>query len=278
MRGATSLNRHLQGLRIFLLTRPMRGATSCCFACSFSSSFLLTRPMRGATRWQVCHPNIGKHFYSHAPCGARLSIGTKRQGRECNFYSHAPCGARRLFSNSTSSIIRFLLTRPMRGATIPCGKCFGCRLISTHTPHAGRDVLSGITGKNLWISTHTPHAGRDPQILLFFPPFANFYSHAPCGARQFSSSSPQTSRNISTHTPHAGRDGQDRRAGSGLWRFLLTRPMRGATRICDPDLCMSVNFYSHAPCGARPTVYHVGCGYAVYFYSHAPCGARHLLI
>ena len=79
-------------------------------------------------------------------------------------------------------------------------------MISTHTPHAGRDRVrpdrirmdenfyshapcgarrgtAGDVAVQLQISTHTPHAGRDTRVQNDMDDIANFYSHAPCGAR-----------------------------------------------------------------------------------------------
>ena len=79
---------------------------------------------------------------------------------------------------------RFLLTRPMRGVTKNLEDRIVHNEISTHTPHAGRDVIAYNLKSQNKISTHTPHAGRDG-------------CHAPACDRGA----------ISTHTPHAGRDG-----------------------------------------------------------------------
>ena len=80
-----------------------------------------------------------------------------------DFYSHAPCGARR--------------SRP-----------------------------EGVDHENA-ISTHTPHAGRDLfRLRMLRKPVP-----------------------ISTHTPHAGRDLVGGVLIASYLRFLLTRPMRGAT-------------------------------------------------
>ena len=99
-------------------------------------------------------------FYSHAPCGARhytnffwhiicISTHTPHAGRDLNvsnktvwawdFYSHAPCGARRSSASADCISFQFLLTRPMRGATITCLIITLCFIISTHTPLARRD-------------------------------------------------------------------------------------------------------------------------------------------
>ena len=126
--------------------------------------------------------------------------------------------------------------------------------ISTHTPHAGRDNNIRNNMVALEISTHTPHAGRDNNLMMENTRQAHFYSHAPCGARQYFDDGEYPSGaflltrpmrgatkelfdsftviDISTHTPHAGRDDEQKRAHAETNR----------------------NFYSHAPCGARRTV------------------------
>ena len=82
--------------------------------------------------------------------------------------------------------------------------------ISTHTPHAGRDTSIDYMHWHLFISTHTPHAGRDDNILPRIEIALHFYSHAPCGARRVVESFFLI-----------------------ILIFLLTRPMRGATmHIC----------------------------------------------
>ena len=101
------------------------------------------------------------YFYSHAPCGARR-LQHCRNHAKLDFYSHAPCGARLNSSTACCSSSVFLLTRPMRGATYAEIWNEWFRDISTHTPHAGRDVRPGYNlGDVFRISTHTPHAGRD---------------------------------------------------------------------------------------------------------------------
>ena len=126
-------------VEVFLLTRPLRGATARASGAAGTNEFLLTRPLRGAT---VVFPMLfitAEHFYSHAPCGARpwcfqcflllqsISTHTPLAGRDGaafrrlddveNFYSHAPCGARPVDNDY-----------------------FAWTSISTHTPLAGRDA------------------------------------------------------------------------------------------------------------------------------------------
>ena len=77
----------------------------------------------------------------------------------------------------------FLLTRLMRGVTIDGVANSDEVKISTHTPHARRDMSALMSFIGLLISTHTPHARRD-RIEVKTPDHGN----------------------ISTHTPHARRD------------------------------------------------------------------------
>ena len=80
---------------------------------------------------------------------------------------------------------------------------------------------------------------------------------------------------ISTHTPRAGRDFTISFARSYAMAFLLTRPVRGATDRYQKRYGRTVDFYSHAPCGARHKWTHKRITQMYNFYSHAPCGARH---
>ena len=80
-----------------------------------------------------------------------------------NFNSHAPCGARLVVVAGNLLDNAFQLTRPMRGATRLTTTASKAKVISTHTPHAGRDRRINALTIVDDISTHTPHAGRDPQ-------------------------------------------------------------------------------------------------------------------
>ena len=85
---------------------------------------------------------------------------------------------------------KFLLTRPLRGATRTGAVVPDARKISTHTPLAGRDTDAEYRVTDVIISTHTPLAGRDSR------------------ARQRA-----TAPTISTHTPLAGRDSTTKVSG-----------------------------------------------------------------
>ena len=145
--------------------------------------------------------------------------------------------------------------------------------ISTHTPLAGRDqfLLSScpiiqnfyshapcgarlLGGIHLTvcpcISTHTPLAGRDDNVTDTPSLLNDFYSHAPCGARP-DNPLPESCTIL----------------------FLLTRPLRGATTNTG-DYSAAEVISTHTPLAGRDTAM-VSFGKAwLNFYSHAPCGAR----
>ena len=100
--------------------------------------------------------------------------------------------------------------------------------ISTHTPHARRDVLDlqtdaeirifqltrlmrgvtqcdGIADIMLYISTHTPHARRDAFAMLLTDAFY-ISTHTPHARRDKAYTQIYDNLTISTHTPHARRD------------------------------------------------------------------------
>ena len=141
----------------------------------------------------------------------------------------------------------------MRGATIVQKNVLSRKVISTHTPHAGRDIPNHILHGAKRISTHTPHAGRDRGPLRYVRPGRHFYSHAPCGARLLLLVIWSTMANFYSHAPCGARP-------SGLTPVIA-----------------GVDFYSHAPCGARQQRVFL-LDHLCHFYSHAPCGARHAVV
>ena len=174
----------LELLKIFLLTRPSRGA-----------SYILSKICSGI-------PN----FYSHAPRGARLFGGDEDPEYE-NFYSHAPRGARRWPLIENRYYMPFLLTRPSRGASISgrndrktTGNFYSHaprgarrhvgprreddRNFYSHAPRGARPSVIPACLRTAAISTHTPLAGRVIPNTNKIVDLGNFYSHAPRGARR----------------------------------------------------------------------------------------------
>ena len=212
--------------------------------------FLLTRLLRGATRAEPYH-------ISHI----LISTHTPLARRD----THWPHG----ISIQSS----FLLTRLLRGAT----------------------VARYIMKKHLGISTHTPLARRDHLKLCSNLHLLHFYSHASCEARRSTGLLSSSIQSISTHTPLARRDNGTTVIVMDVSRFLLTRLLRGATAIffqfISPEhisthtplarrdfleaflCCLTVHFYSHASCEARPKSVNFPSS-VINFYSHASCEAR----
>ena len=115
----------------------------------------------------------------------------------------------------------------MRGVTRKADSLQNHTLISTHTPHARRDVAVIVFYGVFIISTHTPHARRDSIIMLFILSFQ-----------------------ISTHTPHARRDGIPFNELLPDIEFQLTRLMRGVTLNNSLGDLGERHFNSHASCEA----------------------------
>ena len=100
----------------------------------------------------------------------------------------------------------FQLTRLMRGVTGIDLITHVIFFISTHTPHARRDVaVRELPMMSISISTHTPHARRDPQSSEENS-LRIISTHTPHARRDHSSLFGLSLAEISTHTPHARRD------------------------------------------------------------------------
>ena len=103
-------------------------------------------------------------------------------------------------------------------------------VISTHTPHARRDLCEHFNAKLMNISTHTPHARRDVTKTVIHFMTKKISTHTPHARRDDRTVYVGFDLSISTHTPHARRD----LAKAGTVRtsilFQLTRLMRGVTR------------------------------------------------
>ena len=160
MRGATHGTNGSHRVSRFLLTRPMRGATFTRAMQMAQGKFLLTRPMRGATM-KIVAPRAFWIISTHTPHAGRDRAVSCR-----------------------SFFVEFLLTRPMRGATKTTRRHQHDPQFLLTRPMRGATGRFVITGVRWAISTHTPHAGRDLWNRSSVASAADFYSHAPCGARQ----------------------------------------------------------------------------------------------
>ena len=109
---------------------------------------------------------------------------------------------------NTKSLQKFLLTRLIRGATAVAVLVMFDDAISTHAPHTRRDVIISKKKEQSCISTHAPHTRRD-----------------------FRSRTIRLIIIISTHAPHTRRDVSLIVFNTFEGLFLLTRLIRGATKV-----------------------------------------------
>ena len=100
-----------------LFAHPLQGATVYALPISTGSKFLLTRPSRGATRAKGRDEGYCRHFYSHAPRGARLLQGSIDLFALPDFYSHAPHGAR-LYKRNYDAQTQDFYSHAPRGARL----------------------------------------------------------------------------------------------------------------------------------------------------------------
>ena len=140
----------------------------------------------------------------------------------------------------------------MRGVTYTIPFLTANKSISTHTPHARRDIheqskkLTGISFQLtrlmrgvtsllssssvcLRISTHTPHARRDTVLPVTRVTGTDISTHTPHARRDLVEMKRQDDIKISTHTPHARRDFPNLGITETFYKFQLTRLMRGVT-------------------------------------------------
>ena len=143
----------------------------------------------------------------------------------------------------------FQLTRLMRGVTGIDLITHVIFFISTHTPHARRDVaVRELPMMSISISTHTPHARRDLTSSGLFP-HTQISTHTPHARRDPQSSEENSLRIISTHTPHARRDHSSL---FGLSLAEISTHTPHARRDFDAGVACFLKFHfnSHASCEA----------------------------
>ena len=108
----------------------------------------------------------------------------------------------------------------------------------------------GIPVVMIMISTHTPHAGRDCASRYKVKPQAHFNSHAPCGARLPRLLMAEKLKNFNSHAPCGARPSPLNHAVFYFPDFNSHAPC-GARRAVIALNLSENDFNSHAPCGAR---------------------------
>ena len=146
-----------------------------------------------------------ENFNSHASCEAWLFLILSLTVSG-DFNSHASCEAWLVDTSAAVLCVVFQLTRLMRGVTKTGEMPLGMDVISTHTPHARRDVNHADVERWRNISTHTPHARRDRQQYKNIGYYEEFQLTRLMRGVTPRAISRQRAKQISTHTPHARRD------------------------------------------------------------------------
>ena len=139
--------------------------------------------------------------------------------------------------------------------------------------------------------------GATAQKFTSLGGIKNFYSHAPCGARQRGIRSWEWNRYFYSHAPcgarpahwrpqpvhldfysHASCEARHLRNGIlCLWiPFLLTRLLRGATNNIRNNM-VALEISTHTPLARRDDAKMRQTSLSYHFYSHASCEARLLL-
>ena len=116
----------------------------------------------------------------------------------------------------------------MRGATLMSLIIMYRTNFNSHAPCGAQ--LNKFQEKRVtyFISTHTPHAGRNlsTSVLVFHT--LHFNSHAPCGAQQLLDRK-NSAKNFNSHAPCGAQPPPRPPGRPPADPFQLTRPMRGAT-------------------------------------------------
>ena len=232
----------------FLLTRPSRGATRQRMAGLYRSKISTHTPLAGRD-CRVCVCSVICAISTHTPLAGRDGSFAADRRHLQDFYSHAPRGARLIISFARSYAMAFLLTRPSRGATSESESATAAPGISTHTPLAGRDFWnrSSVASAADFYS-HAPRGARLIEIGKCLEA-ANFYSHAPRGARPDGRARHGAVIDFYSHAPRGARQNTES-AHMARSQFLLTRPSRGATP--QPNTLMHIpEISTHTPLAGR---------------------------
>ena len=182
----------------------MRGEPGTTYCPVNTRAFQLTRPVRGEPqRLRARQKPIA--ISTHSPRAGRTESNYIITDDLIHFNSLAPCGANRTSQATISRILRFQLTRPVRGEpTTPprSGQFYAFQLTR---PVRGEPISIVSPLSAMIISTHSPRAGRTFCIPHFLSLSCHFNSLAPCGANPLIFRVVTAVREISTHSPRAGR-------------------------------------------------------------------------
>ena len=189
------------------------------------------------------HMEVNTNFYSHASVSfasaAVISTHTPLARRDCgryckglsdrHFYSHAPCGARQFESRKPKARVHFYSHASCEARPLPDFLKFWTRPISTHTPLARRDLRLAFATQALYENFYSHASCEARQVnTKGYPALVNFYSHASCEARLLFLRSESYCMDFYSHASCEARRRFQKRCKSSF-TFLLTRLLRGAT-------------------------------------------------
>ena len=161
----------------------------------------------------------------------------------------------------------------MRGVTWGKSQPIIRKSISTHTPHARRDVTDAQGFQTTsdfnshasceawhydesiteWLQNFNSHASCEAwrkKINEAIAVSSNFNSHASCEAWLSSFTTDTTSQKISTHTPHARRDHRNLNIPNVSRYFNSHASCEAWREPCGKEQCPRQHFNSHASCEA----------------------------
>ena len=121
--------------------------------------------------------------------------------------------------------------------------------ISTHTPHARRDLISRDELDSMGISTHTPHARRDKPTYKKWGRAYTFLLTRLMRGVTLTVDGIYGRLTISTHTPHARRDKWEQIIDCNFDISTHTPHARRDHSACRAGTA-HCHFYSHASCEA----------------------------
>ncbi len=230
----------------------MRGATQTQYIISQNCQFLLTHPLRGATGAATGTGAAGTDFYSHTPCGVQLITCLNSKSKK-DFYSHTPCGVQRSYNIPVVSTVAISTHTPLAGCNKNVGiwACTQRPFLLTHPLRGATVNFIIFESPLLFLLTHPLRGATNeltPGDLVFF----NFYSHTPCGVqRGVRMSDRETAKFLLTHPL---RGATVYRIHQEIFLSISTHtPLAGCNRIILRRRLHNSHFYSHTPCGVQRT-------------------------
>ena len=184
--------------------------------------------MRGEPNEIKIYPSTGG-ISTHSPRAGRTYLARAVVHIHDNFNSLAPCGANLNVYDSNIHLKIFQLTRPVRGEPVRKSQETTVKIISTHSPRAGRTL----------------------SIFSSCSCNCNFNSLAPCGANRCGGCGDKRGEKFQLTRPVRGEPSRFLRFPHR--KYISTHsPRAGRTHNRACNRLRFSHFNSLAPCGANP--------------------------